>query len=347
MGRTFCLILMHIGNNLFHMINQILEDIKPKRKVLILTHNNPDPDTIAAAQGMKYILSKTLKKRCTIAYYGIVGRAENRELVKACHIDMHLSTKLNFARYDYLILVDTQPKAGNVYIPDGYKIDVVVDHHNFRASTKRVKLHDVRPGAGSTSTMIVEYMKEIGMQPDTNTGTALYYGIKTDTVGSGRSNTQDDLEMMSYIFPSISLRKLTRIETPELPKYYFKNLRNALDCAEIMDDLIFCNLGEVRNADLIAETSDFLLRMRDVKWTFVIGKIDDSGFFSLRAKSARQKVGTMAMYLSKGLGSGGGHMKSAGGQINLTNREFSEACDIIKTRLLKRIGSKEEEIKRI
>lgn len=329
------------------MIEQILEDIKPKRKVLILTHNNPDPDTIAAALGMKYILTKTLKKRCTIAYHGLVGRAENRELIKSCYIDMHLSTKLNFSRYDYLIVVDTQPRAGNVYIPKGFQVDVTVDHHNFRATTKQVKLHDVRPKAGSTSTIIVEYMKTIGLQPDMNTATALYYGIKTDTVGSGRSSNQHDLEMMAYIFPNISLKKLTRIESPELPRYYYKNLRKALDCAEIMDDIIFCDLGDVRNADLIAETSDFLLRMRDTKWTFVVGRIDDNGYFSLRAKSARMKVGRIAMSIVKGLGTGGGHMKSAGGQISLVGNDYDEIIDIIKERLLKKAGFKGEDVKKV
>jgi len=329
------------------MIEQILEDVKPKRKVLILTHNNPDPDTIAAAQGMKYILSKMLKKRCTIAYHGIIGRAENRELVKACQIDMHLSTKLNFSRYDYLIVVDTQPKAGNVLIPKGFNANLSIDHHNFRASTKQIKLYDVRPQAGSTSTIIVEYMKAINLQPDSNTATALYYGIKTDTVGSGRSSNNQDLEMMAYIFPNLSLRKLTRIENPELPRYYYKNLRKALDCTEIMEDIIFCNLGDVRNADLIAETSDFLLRMRDVKWTFVIGKIETNGYFSLRAKSARMKVGRIAMGLVKGLGTGGGHMKSAGGQLTLEGKCYEDVVDLIKARLLKKAGFKGEDIKKI
>ncbi len=249
---------------------------------------------------------------------------------------MHPSTKLNFSRYDYLIVVDTQPRAGNVYIPDGCKANVVIDHHNYRTSTNQIKLHDVRPKAGSTSTIIVEYMKHLQIVPDTNTATALYYGIKTDTVGSGRSSNNHDLEMMSYIFPCISLKKLTRIESPELPRYYFKNLQKALECAEIMEDIIFCNLGDVRNADLIAETSDFLLRMRDVKWTFVIGRIEDAGYFSLRAKSARLQVGRIAMSLVKGLGTGGGHMKSAGGQINLAGKNFEEITAIIKTRLLKK-----------
>lgn len=329
------------------MIDQILEDIKPKRKVLILTHNNPDPDTIAAAQGMKFILTRMLKKRCTIAYHGLVGRAENRELVKVCHIDMYLSPKLNFSRYDYLIVVDTQPKAGNVYIPDGRDANVTIDHHNFRNSTLMIKLHDVRPKAGSTSTIIAEYMKQLNLQPDTNTATALYYGIKTDTVGSGRSSSSHDLEMMAYIFPFVSLKKLTRIENPELPRYYYKNLRKAIDVAEILDEIIFCNLGDVRNADLIAETSDFLLRMRDVKWTFVIGRVENNGYFSLRAKSARLKVGRMAQILVKGLGTGGGHMKSAGGQINLENRNYNDVVSIIKSRLLKKTLYKGGEAKKV
>jgi nanoRNase/pAp phosphatase (c-di-AMP/oligoRNAs hydrolase) len=329
------------------MIDQILEDVKPKRKVLILTHNNPDPDTIAAAQGIKFILSRKLKKRCTIAYHGLVGRAENRELVKACSIDMYLSTKLNFSRYDYLIVVDTQPTAGNVYIPKGFKADVAIDHHNFRAATTALKIHDIRPGAGSTSTIIASYMKHIGLEPDSNTATALYYGIKTDTVGSGRSSNSQDLEMMAYIFPSISLKKLSRIENPELPRYYYKNLRKALDYAEIIDDIIFCNLGDVRNADLIAETSDFLLRMRDIKWTFVMGRIDETGYFSLRSKSARMKVGRMALAMVKGLGTGGGHMKSAGGQISLAGKDYSEVSAVMKTRLLKRAGSKNEDVKKV
>ena len=329
------------------MIEKILEDIRPKRKVLILTHNNPDPDTIAAASGMKMILSKVLKKRCTVAYYGIVGRAENRELIRMCKIDMHISTKLNFARYDYLIVVDTQPKAGNVYIPEGYEADVVIDHHNYRSSSANVKIHDIRPDAGSTSTIITEYMKRLNLMPDTDTATALYYGIKTDTVGSGRSGAHEDMEMMAYIFPAISHKKLTKIENPEVPRYYFKNLKKAIECAEIIDDLVFCDLGEVRNADLIAETSDFLLRMRDIKWTFVVGRIDDLGYFSLRSKSVRARVGRMAMYLVKGLGTGGGHMKSAGGQLLLSNKSYPEVIAIIKERLLKRLDINTCDIKKI
>ncbi|MGA1862948.1 bifunctional oligoribonuclease/PAP phosphatase NrnA [Deferribacter thermophilus] len=320
------------------MIDKILELVKPARKILILTHNNPDPDTIAAANGLKYIFYTVYKKRCTIAYDGLIGRAENRELVKECKIDMHKSKKLNFARYDTLILVDSQPTAGNVYIPDGYFPHIVIDHHNFRKATAKAQIYDIRNDIGSTSTIITEYIKTLGLNPDRYVSTALYYGIKTDTIGSGRNNSKADLEMMSFLLPKISLKKLSKIESPELPKYYFKNLKKAIENSEIIDDLIFCNLYEVRNADLIAETSDFLLRMRDIKWTFVIGYIDDMCYFSLRCKSLRKKVGLIALQIVRGLGTGGGHMKSAGGQISLNNKTYEEVVDILKKRILKKLG---------
>jgi nanoRNase/pAp phosphatase (c-di-AMP/oligoRNAs hydrolase) len=260
---------------------------------------------------------------------------------------MFQSRVLNFSRYDCLILVDTQPTAGNVYIPKKFFPHIVIDHHNFRVQTKRAAIYDIRPEYGSTSTIITEYIKELDFDINKNTATALYYGIKTDTIGSARNNTQSDLDMMSYILPKISLKKLAKIETPELPRYYYKNLKKVTENTVIIDNLAFCNIQDVRNADLIAETSDFLLRMRDIKWSFVIGKIDDMCYFSLRCKSVRRKVGTIALNIVKGIGTGGGHMQSAGGQIPLNNRTYDEILEIIKKRLLKKIGITKKEEKSI
>lgn len=330
------------------MIKNILNTLKPKRKILILTHNNPDPDTIASAFGLKFILFKLLQKRCTIAYHGIIGRAENRELVKQCKIDIYPSTMLDFSRYDGLVVVDTQPTAGNVYVPKGFFPDVVIDHHNFRDQTKNAKVYDVRLDYGSTSSIIAEYCKELGLICEQNVATALYYGIRTDTVGTGRQNNRIDLSMMSYVLPHISLKKLSKIETPELPKYYFKNIKIALENAQIYNDLIFCDLKDVRNADLIAETSDFFLRMRDIKWSFVIGKVDDMAYFSLRCKQTKRRVGMIALQIVKGLGTGGGHMKSAGGQIPLQkNINYEDIVVEIKKRLIRKIKIKATEVKTI
>ncbi len=229
------------------MINKLLEAVKSKRKVLIQTHNNPDPDTIAAAFALKNLLTATFKKRVTIAYMGVIGRAENKEFVKLCKIDMHYITKLNIARYDYLILVDTQPGAGNIYETGQRLPDAVIDHHNLRAISTTIPFNDIRTHYGSTSTIIAEYYKELGIIPDNNTATALYYGIKTDTFGAGRGNTQADMDMISYVFPNASFAKLNKIETPELPRYYFKTIRNCFFTCFISYRKITCLVNSTNN----------------------------------------------------------------------------------------------------
>ncbi len=322
------------------MVYKLLDVVKSKRKILIQTHNNPDPDTIAAAFALKSLIHLTQHKRVTVAYMGIVGRAENRELIKQCKIDMYPVNKLDTSRYDCLIYVDTQPSAGNIYEFHNRKPDIIIDHHNLRVASKKAAFSDIRTHYGSTSTIIVEYFKELKLVPDSNVATALYYGIKTDTFGAARNNIQADMDMMSFIFPHVSLAKLTKIETPDLPRYYFKTLKRAIEQTTVVDTLLFCDLGEVRNADLIAETSDFLLRMRDMKCSIVVGKIENCCYFSLRYKTNRKSVGKLASSIVRGIGFGGGHMKSAGGQIQLGDKPYEEVVNLIKTRLFAKLGYK-------
>ncbi|MDY6821228.1 MAG: bifunctional oligoribonuclease/PAP phosphatase NrnA [Deferribacterota bacterium] len=326
------------------MIDKILEFIKPIRKILLFTHNNPDPDSIASAFALKNLFSYIYKKRCTIAYRGIIGRAQNRELVKVCSIKMFNAKMLNPVKYDCIVLVDTQPGSGNIYLTEKQIPHIVIDHHYIRSATKKAKIIDVRPNIGSTSTIVIEYYKKLNIPFDKNTATALYYGIKTDTIGAARNNTKLDLEMMSYVTPYISLRKLSKIEEPEIPRYYFKNLHIALERVEVINELIFCNLDEVRNADFIAEMSDFLIRMRDIKWSLVMGKVDKGCYFSLRCKLSKKFLGNIATEITRGIGYGGGHLKSAGGQIPLENNKllnglnekekYEKVVSIVKKRFL-------------
>jgi nanoRNase/pAp phosphatase (c-di-AMP/oligoRNAs hydrolase) len=331
------------------MIDTILEAVASKKRLLILTHNNPDPDAMGAAFALKNLLHVKMKRKCTIAYMGMIGRLENREFVRQCKIELTPSFGLDFKRFDYIILVDSQPQAGNVYIPNGFQVDLVIDHHlSKRALPKRKDLiTDIRPTYGSTCTIIAEYYKQLEIVPDVNTATALCTGITTDAIGSGRDSGKMDQDMLGFIYPFISLRKLAKINNPELPRYHFKTLRRAIENSLIIDELLYCDLGDVRNSDLIAESADYLLRMRDVKCVFVVGLLDKVAMFSLRYKSARKSVGRIAMRMVKGIGYGGGHVKSAGGQAPLGNKEYSEVSNVLKTRLIKYLGIKSTEEKAI
>ncbi|MDR0453782.1 MAG: DHH family phosphoesterase [Deferribacteraceae bacterium] len=318
------------------MIEEILGSIESKKHILILTHNNPDPDAMAAAMGLKHLFQMN-KKRVTIAYMGIVGRLENREFVKQCKIDMQHSFGLNFRRFDHIIVVDTHPLAGNVYIAKGFNVNTIIDHHisNLKLAKQKDLIADIRPAYGSTCTIVAEYYNTLSLIPDTNTATALCYGIISDIMGNARDNCLVDQQMLGFLYPHVSISKLGKIENPDLPRYHFKTLRRAIENSIVIDELLFCDLDEVHNSDLIAETADYLTRMREIRCVFVIGKFDNAAFFSLRYKSANKPVGRIAMKIVKGIGYGGGHTKSAGGQIPLINRVYSEIVGILKSRLLK------------
>jgi nanoRNase/pAp phosphatase (c-di-AMP/oligoRNAs hydrolase) len=141
------------------MINDLLKVIASKKRILILTHNNPDPDAMASAFGLQQLIHKLIDKKSTIAYMGMIGRLENRELVKQCKIDMHLSFGLNFKRFDYIIVMDTQPQAGNVYLPEGIKVNAIIDHHLIKRPIPENTnlLADIRPTSGSTCTILADY----------------------------------------------------------------------------------------------------------------------------------------------------------------------------------------------
>ena len=103
---------------------------------LVLTHDNPDPDALASAQILARILRQAFRQTVTVAYGGIIGRAENRELVKSLRLPFSHVRHLSFRKYRRFALVDTQPRSGNNQLPSRIVPDVVIDHHPVRPNTQ-------------------------------------------------------------------------------------------------------------------------------------------------------------------------------------------------------------------
>ena len=50
-------------------------EASPKRgRWLVLTHDNPDPDSLASTAALALILRRRFKRPVTVAYGGIIGR---------------------------------------------------------------------------------------------------------------------------------------------------------------------------------------------------------------------------------------------------------------------------------
>ncbi len=191
--------------------------------VLILPHNDPDPDAIASAAALQYLLAECLKIDSQIAYKGIIGRAENKALVRYLGNPLRLLTDLDLNPSRPVALVDTQPGTGNNALSAAATAAVVIDHHPRREAPFAAAFVDVRSEVGSTSSMLTEYLQAAGIEPSPALATALFYGIKTDTMGLGRGISPLDVSAYFYLQTRIDVEALVQIERAQLPADYFKS----------------------------------------------------------------------------------------------------------------------------
>ncbi len=314
-----------------------------KGRWLVLTHDNPDPDALASAQLLTRLLRQAFGQKVTAAYGGIIGRAENREMVRALRLPFSHIRYLNLKNYRHFALVDTQPRSGNNQLPPRVVPDVVIDHHPVRANTQTGPFYDVRPKYGATATILAEYLLAAGIQPTHALATALIYAIRSETQDFAREHAGPDKAIHDLFFPQANHRLLARIQSPRLPFAYFSNLHDALENLETVDSLILSHLGPVEQPDIVPEIADLLLRMEGKTWSLATGYYQDRLYLSIRTTNPRAHAGSLMNRIIGRRGKGGGHGMLAGGWIDASKvtdaagrREMQKRLGIRLARELKK-----------
>jgi nanoRNase/pAp phosphatase (c-di-AMP/oligoRNAs hydrolase) len=294
-------------------LRRCLRAFQGAKRILVLTHDYPDPDAVASALALQRILVRRLGCEVDIGYGGIVGRAENRALVKAVHADLKPLEELDFASYDAFALVDTQPRTGNNSLPFGRVPAVVIDHHPMRGATRRVKFHDIRTRYGATATMLYEYLKAARFRMDPDLATALFYGIQAETQSLSREASRRDREAYVALFPHVDFRKISEIEYAGVSRVYFAKMGTALSGTTLYGDLAVTSLGEIANPELCAEFCDMILRLETVRWALCMGYKSGTMVLSLRTKERPGRAGGIIARVVGKEGMAGGHGMMAGG----------------------------------
>lgn len=289
----------------------------------ILTHNNPDPDAIASAVALQHLLAEQAQVESIIYYKGIVGRAENRALLR--YLGHPLKYLINSELYlaNPVALVDTQPEAGNNALPDDVSPLIVIDHHPHRQASSGAAFIDIRPDVGSVSTMMIEYLRAADAPLSTQLATALFYGIKTDTMGLERGTGPIDRDAFCHLLPLVDIEALFKIEQAQVPAQYFINFSAALQRVRIFDDLVVSYIGLMNYPDLAAEMADFLLRMEGVQWVLCLGVYKEYLYLSVRSRR-QTGAGDIIQHIVAKQGLAGGHGAMAGGQVRLKEQQDPE-----------------------
>ncbi len=295
----------------------LLKGVGSKR-ILVLCHNNPDPDSIAGAYGFSNLLAKKFGIKSDIGYGGVISRAENKAMVQRLRIKMNRLAKLNSSDYHGVALIDAQPGTGNnlLYSKDASPL-IVIDHHPLRKASLHAAFHDIRPGCGATSTIITEYLLSAGMIPTRSMANALLYGIKADTNSLTRGAVKADLNAFTYLSTLTNPKVIALIERPALSLNYFEDYLCGLSQTTIYRDVAVSCLGEIHSESIIPELADLLLRLEGTAWSLCMGYKGDEFVLSLRSTSRTYRAGVVLRRIIGRLGSAGGHKEMAGGLIPL------------------------------
>jgi nanoRNase/pAp phosphatase (c-di-AMP/oligoRNAs hydrolase) len=287
---------------------------------LVLTHDNPDPDAIAAAAALGKLLRRGFKRRVTTAYGGMIGRAENQEMVKILGIRLSHLRHLNWRNYKHFALVDTQPETGNNQLPPGLVPDLVFDHHPIRRTTYQVAFSDIRTEYGATATILAEYLLGRELEINRQNATALVYAIRAETQDFGREYTTADKAMYNFLHPLADIRALARIQTPQLPLSYFRILHNGLKSLEAVGTLVVSHLGEIEQPDIVPEIADLMIRLQGKTWSLCTGVFEQRLYLSIRTTNPQADAGRLMRRLLGRKGKGGGHGMTAGGWVPLSGK---------------------------
>ena len=294
---------------------ELVRDPDRSGRWLVMTHDNPDPDAITSAALLGRILRSAFQQKVTLAYGGIVGRAENRELVKVLGVKLSHLRHLSLKNYSRFALVDAQPFTGNSQLPEGTVPELVFDHHPERQPVEGVRLSDIRPDYGASATILAEYLDVAGLPLPASLATGVVYAIRSETQEFGREYTQADKAVYDRMLPKADRRALARIQNARLPLSYFRNLYEALENVETVDTLVVSHLGTVEQPDIVPEIADLLLRMEGKTWSLATGRYGDRIYMSIRTTNPRADAGALMRRLVGKRGKGGGHGMVAGGWV--------------------------------
>ena len=307
---------MKPGFHARRLVKFLTEKGKSLSPLTILTHDHPDPDSLASAWALAHLAQHLGKVRSRIVYGGMIGRAENRIMAERLLVPARALRKGELAGVQHLALVDTQQPFKNNRCPPRRIPDLIVDHHPRHADTQ-ADLALIDEEVGATTTILVEALVLAGLRVPRRLATAIVYGIGSETQNLGREATPRDMDAYQIFWPKTNMKTLWRISYPQRSEDFFGTLARGLRDTFVVGRVVGVHLGEVRTPDRVAQIADFLMTLEKARWSIVTARYAGRLHVSLRSNDAGAGAGRLLKRLLGGGNRGGGHGMIAGGSLDL------------------------------
>lgn len=297
--------------------------------VTIQCHDNPDADALASGYAL-YRYFQDMGRKVRLIYCGRNKIQKSNLLLMVEHLQIpvtYIKDVGSFLKQEpegrvpgLLITVDCQYGAGNVTRLEAREV-AVIDHHQIEAPL--VEKSEINPHLGSCSTLVWQLLCEDGYKiKDVNLGTALYYGLFTDTNQFAEIFNPLDMDMREAVPVEktlITLFRNSNLSLQELEVAGVAMIRHIYN-----DDYNYAIIkSKPCDPNILGLISDFLIQVAEVYCCVVYNETKDGYKFSVRSCVKEVQANELAAFLAEGVGSGGGHREKAGGFISMPLYEES------------------------
>ena len=275
-------------------------------RVLILLHNDPDPDALASGLALRNLLRRTKTTAIIGAMQGVT-RPENLRMANMLDIQVEPITPASFEEFDRIATVDVQP---HYFGGQLLRADLVIDHHPEQPGYIAV-FKDIRADYGSTSTILTEHLRSVDVNISERTATAMLYAIKSDTLFFARHTNRDDLEAFTFLYPLADAALIRKMEGAEITLDRLEYVTRASQGGVMREQVFSAFIGGAPREDFIPYTADFFLQLENVKWTIIAGVVGNSLIISVRNLGYSRNAGEFVKRWFADIGSAGGHRAMA------------------------------------
>ena len=299
-----------------------LHDLEKFQNITIQCHDNPDADALASGYGLYlYFQSKGIAAKLVYSGPNRIQKANLKLMVEHLQIPVEYLQPVKECPLrveGLLITVDCQYGAGNVSPIEADEV-AIIDHHQVEITD--VALSRISSGLGSCATLVWKMLGEEGYEiTNMKLGTALYYGLYTDTNQFSEIYNPVDMDMRDSVIYNKAL--INRFRNSNLSLKELEIAGIALIRYSYNNDYRFGVIhAKPCDPNILGLISDFLLQVDEIDTCLVYNETPNGYKFSVRSCIKEVNANEMAAYLAEGIGSGGGHIDKAGGFISMKKYE--------------------------
>lgn len=281
--------------------------------VPILVQQDPDPDGMASALGVRTLLHRS-EHNAPIISLGEVTRAENQRMAELLDLQVVRVSEGELKAFRRVVAVDTQPAPA-----DSRTRYAVIDHHPVRPGYS-ADIVDIRPGVGAAASMVTEYLRvndEKRITP--RLATALIYGIRTDTDVLRRGAAPLDVEAFAFLQGIADHDLLLRIGRPAFSEQSVRAMGRAMERLGKEGEIAVAYAGRLTagTSHVLPNLADFCLTIEGVSWAAAAGVVEGDLVINIRRVGGAPGAGDLAQALAQEAGRGGGHRSMARVAIRL------------------------------